>query len=69
MTNKKLEGISLHPEDAMMNIDALINASLFLSLIDENESAVDILTVTSEYVTAIRNNQNKRKKGGGGNDD
>jgi hypothetical protein len=64
MVDERFKGISLHPEDAMMNIEALVNASLFMNMVKERQTMVEMLTLASDYMAAVRKNQN-----GGGNSD
>lgn len=58
MADQQFNGISLHPEDAMMNIEALVNAALFLNMVRDRQTATDLLTLASDYVAAIRRDQN-----------
>ncbi|HID8404587.1 TPA: hypothetical protein ACXIJH_004926 [Serratia marcescens] len=59
MADQRFKGISLHPEDAMMNIEALVNSALFLSVIKERQAMVEMLTLASDYISAVRQDQNK----------
>lgn len=66
MTKEQFKGLPLDPESAMMNIDALVNASLFFYLIDDQVPlAIDILTVASDYIATIRKEREKFIQGGG----
>lgn len=56
MTNERFKNVPLHPEDAMMNIEALVNASLFMGFVNEEETMVEVLTLASDYVAAVRKN-------------
>lgn len=60
MISEQFKGLPLDPESAMMNIDAMVNAALFLNLMVEHETlAVDVLTVASDYISVIRKEQER----------
>ncbi|MFV9079406.1 hypothetical protein ABQ397_24295 [Serratia fonticola] len=57
MTDDRFKMISLHPEDAIINIDALVNAALFLNMVNEQGALAEVLTVASDYLAEIRKAQ------------
>ena len=59
MTDERFKMISLHPEDAMININALVNAALFLNMVGEESILADVLTVASDYRAEIAKETNK----------
>ncbi|MFT2793665.1 hypothetical protein ACMV5I_26960 [Serratia sp. T13T92] len=59
MVSEQFKNISLKPEDAVINIDAMINAALFLNMVNEQSILADVLTVASDYVATIRKEQER----------
>ncbi|MVF05172.1 hypothetical protein [Serratia marcescens] len=61
MAGKQFENVSLNPEDAMTWIEAMVNTSIFLQSINESGEVMDLLTIASDYLAAVRENEKEFK--------